>query len=116
MVRSTMLEALNQEYIKMARSTGIPEGQVIYKYALKNSLIPTITVIGTEFGSLICGAVTTETVFAWPGIGRLMIEAFFTRDYLIIQGGILIFVLLIATVNLVLDISYAYIDPRIRYD
>lgn len=116
MVRSTMLEALNQDYITMARSTGLPERQVVTKYALKNSLIPTITVIGSEFGSLICGAVTTETVFAWPGIGRLLLDSFFSRDYLMMQGAILTFVLLIASVNLILDISYAYIDPRIRYD
>jgi ABC-type dipeptide/oligopeptide/nickel transport system permease component len=111
-----MIEALSQDYTPTARSKGLKEKVVIVKPALKNALIPIITVVGLQFGLLLGGAVLTETVFAWPGIGRLIVDSILARDYPVIQGTILIFGLLYILVNLFVDITYAFIDPRIRYD
>jgi ABC-type dipeptide/oligopeptide/nickel transport system permease component len=111
-----MLEALSQDYTTTARSKGLTEKVVIVKHALKNALIPIITVVGLQFGMLLGGAVLTETVFAWPGLGRLIVDSILARDYPMIQGVILIFGLLYILVNLVVDLIYAYVDPRIRYD
>ncbi len=116
MTRSTMLEALSQDYTTTARSKGLRENVVVIKHALKNALIPIITVVGLQFGLLLGGAVLTETVFAWPGLGRLIVDSILARDYPMIQGAILIFGLLYILVNLLVDILYAYVDPRIRYD
>jgi peptide/nickel transport system permease protein len=116
MTRASMIEALSQDYTTTARSKGLKEQVVIVKHALKNALIPIITVVGLQFGLLLGGAVLTETVFAWPGIGRLIVDSILARDYPVIQGTILIFGLLYILVNLVVDIIYAFIDPRIRYD
>ena len=116
MTRASMMEALSQDYTTTARSKGLKERVVIVKHALKNALIPIITVVGLQFGLLLGGAVLTETVFAWPGIGRLIVDSILARDYPVIQGTILIFGLLYILVNLVVDIIYAFIDPRIRYD
>jgi len=116
MTRASMMEALSQDYTTTARSKGLKEKVVIIKHALKNALIPIITVVGLQFGLLLGGAVLTETVFAWPGMGRLMVDSILGRDYPMIQGAILIFGLLYILVNLVVDLIYAYIDPRIRYD
>jgi peptide/nickel transport system permease protein/oligopeptide transport system permease protein len=116
MTRASMMEALSQDYTTTARSKGLKEQVVIVKHALKNALIPIITVVGLQFGLLLGGAVLTETVFAWPGIGRLIVDSILARDYPVIQGTILIFGLLYILVNLVVDIIYAFIDPRIRYD
>lgn len=116
MTRSTMIETLSQDYTTTARSKGLKEKTVIIKHALKNALIPIITVVGLQFGLLLGGAVLTETVFAWPGIGRLIVDSILARDYPMIQGTILIFGLLYITVNLVVDMIYAFVDPRIRYD
>jgi len=116
MTRATMLEALSQDYTTTARSKGLTEKVVIVKHALKNALIPIITVVGLQFGMLLGGAVLTETVFAWPGLGRLIVDSILARDYPMIQGVILIFGLLYILVNLVVDLIYAYVDPRIRYD
>ncbi len=116
MTRASMMEALSQDYITTARSKGLKEQMVIIKHALKNALIPIITVVGLQFGLLLGGAVLTETVFAWPGMGRLIVDSILARDYPVIQGAILIFGLLYILVNLVVDLIYAYIDPRIRYD
>ena len=116
MTRASMMEALSQDYITTARSKGLKEKVVIVKHALKNALIPIITVVGLQFGLLLGGAVLTETVFAWPGMGRLMVDSILGRDYPVIQGAILIFGLLYILVNLGVDLLYAYIDPRIRYD
>ena len=116
MTRASMIEALSQDYTTTARSKGLEEQVVIVKHALKNALIPIITVVGLQFGLLLGGAVLTETVFAWPGIGRLIVDSILARDYPVIQGTILIFGLLYILVNLVVDIIYAFIDPRIRYD
>jgi len=116
MTRSSMLEVLSQDYITTARSKGLKEQVVIIKHALKNALIPIITIIGLQFGMLLGGTVLTETVFAWPGLGRLVVDSILARDYPVIQGAILTFGLLYILVNLVVDLIYAYVDPRIRYD
>jgi ABC-type dipeptide/oligopeptide/nickel transport system permease component len=116
MTRSTMLETLAQDYTTTARSKGLRENAVVVKHALKNALIPIITVVGLQFGLLLGGAVLTETVFAWPGLGRLIVDSILARDYPVIQGAILIFGLLYILVNLAVDLAYALIDPRIRYD
>ena len=116
MTRSTMLETLSQDFTTTARSKGLTEKVVIVKHALKNALIPIITVVGLQFGFLLGGAVLTETVFAWPGLGRLLYDSISARDYPVIQGTILIFGLLYIFVNLGVDLIYAFVDPRIRYD
>jgi len=116
MTRATMLETLSQDFTTTARSKGLTEKIVVIKHALRNALIPIITVVGLQFGMLLGGAVLTETVFAWPGIGRLIVDSILARDYAMIQGVILIFGLLYILVNLSVDIIYAFIDPRIRYD
>ena len=116
MTRSSMIEVLSQDYTTTARSKGLKEQVVVIKHALKNALIPIITVIGLQFGMLLGGAVLTETVFAWPGVGRLIVDSILARDYPVIQGAILVFGLLYILVNLVVDLLYAYVDPRIRYD
>jgi peptide/nickel transport system permease protein len=116
MTRSSMMEVLSQDYTTTARSKGLKEQVVIIKHALKNALIPIITVIGLQFGLLLGGAVLTETVFAWPGLGRLIVDSILARDYPVIQGAILIFALLYILVNLIIDLIYAFVDPRIRYD
>ena len=116
MTRSTMLEVLSQDYTTTARSKGLKEKVVVVKHAFRNALIPIITVVGLQFGMLLGGAVLTETVFAWPGLGRLIVDSIRARDYPMIQGAILVFGLLYILVNLVVDIIYAYVDPRIRYD
>lgn len=116
LTRSSMLEVLNTDYIRTARAKGLSERMVIYKHALKNALIPIITIIGIQFGTLLGGAVITETIFAWPGIGRLAVTAIQRRDYPMIQGDVLIISTLFVLVNLIVDITYALIDPKIRYD
>jgi peptide/nickel transport system permease protein len=116
MTRSSMLEVLRQEYIVTARSKGLSENLVLHRHALRNSLIPVVTVVGLQFGILLGGAVLTETVFAWPGIGRLMITAVFARDYPMVRGCVLLIATAFIFVNLVVDILYVYLDPRIRYE
>ena len=116
MTRSTMMETLSQDFTTTARSKGLQERVVVIKHALKNAMIPIITVVGLQFGLLLGGAVLTETVFAWPGLGRLIVDSILARDYPVIQGAILIFGLLYIMVNLVVDMIYALVDPRIRYD
>ncbi len=116
MTRSTMLETLSQDFTTTARSKGLQERVVVIKHAFKNAMIPIITVVGLQFGLLLGGAVLTETVFAWPGLGRLIVDSILARDYPVIQGAILIFGLLYIMVNLVVDLIYALVDPRIRYD
>ena len=116
MTRSAMLETLAQDYTTTARSKGLKERVVVIKHALKNAMIPIITVVGLQFGLLLGGAVLTETVFAWPGLGRLIVDSILARDYPVIQGAILIFGLLYIMVNLVVDLIYALVDPRIRYE
>ena len=112
--RGSMLEVLNQDYIKTARSAGIKESRVIYRYALKNALLPIITVIGLQFGLLMAGAILTETVFAWPGLGKWIYHAIESRDYPAVQGGIMVIALTFVLVNLVVDILYSVVNPKIR--
>ena len=115
LTRSKMLEILNEEYIQTARSKGLPESLVIYRHAFRNVLIPIITLLGMQIPWIFSGAVIIERVFAWPGMGRLLVNSVFKRDYPLIQGSILIFALIVMIINIIIDISYAYIDPRIRY-
>ncbi len=113
--RSSLLETLEADYVRTAQAKGLPHRLVIYQHALRNALIPVITVIGLQFGTLLGGAVLTETTFAWPGLGRLLVGAISSRDYPVIQGVVLIFAVLFVLVNLAVDVLYAYVDPRIRY-
>jgi len=114
MTRSTMLEVLREDYIRTAWAKGLGQRLVVVRHTLRNALIPIITVIGLQFGQLMGGAVLTETVFAWPGLGRLIVQAIFARDYILLQGGVLAFALSFVLINAAVDISYAYIDPRTR--
>jgi peptide/nickel transport system permease protein len=113
--RSSMLDVLRQEYITTARAKGLNERIIVYKHALKNALIPVVTVLGLQFGILLGGAVLTETVFAWPGVGRLLVDAILRRDYPVVQGTVLLLAFLFVLINLVVDIIYAFLDPRIHY-
>ena len=115
MTRSSLLETFNQDYVRTAHAKGVRRRSVILHHALKNALIPVLTVIGLQFGALLGGAILTETTFAWPGMGRLLVNAISSRDYPVIQGIVLTFALVFATVNLVVDVLYAYVDPRIHY-
>ncbi|MGZ4815138.1 MAG: ABC transporter permease [Terriglobales bacterium] len=114
MVRSSMLEELGQDYIRTARAKGLSERTVVYKHALRNAMIPVLTVLGLQFGALLAGAVVTETIFAGPGIGRLMIQAISNRDYYLVQGCILAIGLTYIAVNLLTDVLYSAANPRIR--
>jgi peptide/nickel transport system permease protein len=113
MTRSSMLEVLRQDYIKTARAKGLSEKKVVLKHALRNGLIPVITVIGLQFGILLGGAILTETVFAWPGVGKWIYEGVVKRDYMVIQGGTMMVATAFVIVNTVVDILYAVINPRI---
>ena len=112
--RSGMLEVLGQDFVRTARAKGLPERIVVVKHALKNALIPVVTVLGDQFGRLLGGAILTETVFAWPGMGRYLIESISQRDYPAVQGAILIFAAAVVIINLVVDLSYGMLDPRMR--
>lgn len=114
MVRTAMLEELNQDYIRTARAKGLTENAVVYRHALRNALIPVLTVIGLQFGSLLAGAIVTETIFSWPGIGRLTLSAISNRDYALVQGCILAVGLTYVGVNLLTDIAYTVANPRMR--
>jgi peptide/nickel transport system permease protein len=116
MTRASMLEVVRQDYIRTARANGLREWVVIYKHALKNAMIPVITVFGLEFGYMLGGAVLTETVFSLPGVGRLMVEGIFQRDYSVVQGSMLLVAATFVLVNLLTDIAYALFDPKIRYE
>lgn len=114
LVRSSMLEVLNQQYISTARSKGISDWSVIIKHGFRNALLPTVTFLGLQFGSLLGGTVIVEQVFSWPGIGTLIVDAINQRDYPVIQGGVIFLALIMVFVNLVVDLSYTLIDPRIK--
>jgi len=114
--RSSMLEVLRQDFIRTERAKGLSERTVIYKHAVRNAMVPVVTVIGLNFGLLLAGAILTETVFSWPGLGRLVVEAVYERDYPLVVGCILIFAIVFVFVNLITDILYTYIDPRIKYE
>ena len=116
MIRSSMLDVLNQDYVRYARSKGLRERVVIWGHALKNAMIPVITIIGGEVGGLLGGAVVTESIFSWPGVGRLMMNSISKRDYPMIQGITLMLCISYLLVNLLIDIVYAWVDPRIRLD
>ncbi|MDQ2834989.1 MAG: ABC transporter permease [Acidobacteriota bacterium] len=114
MVRTAMLEELNQDYIRTARAKGLTQKQVVYGHALRNALVPVLTVVGLQFGSLLAGAIVTETIFSWPGIGRLTLSAISNRDYPLVQGCILAVGLTYIAVNLLTDIAYTIANPRMR--
>jgi peptide/nickel transport system permease protein len=113
MTRSSMLEVLRQDYIKTARAKGLSEVKVVLKHALRNGLIPVVTVVGLQFGILLGGAILTETVFAWPGIGKWLFDGVVKRDYMVIQGGTLLVATIFVIINLIVDVLYAVINPRI---
>jgi ABC-type dipeptide/oligopeptide/nickel transport system permease component len=115
LTRSVMLEVLGQDYVRTARAKGLKERLVIGKHALKNALIPLVTVAGMQFGFLIGGTVIIETVFAWPGVGRLVVQAIFNRDYPLVQACVLVLAVIFVVVNLLVDLLYVYLDPRISY-
>ena len=114
--RSTMLETLGQDYIRTARAKGVVERAVVLRHGLKNALIPIVTVVGVQAGYLLGGAVLTETVFAWPGVGTLMVQGILARDFPLVQGCVLVVALSFVLINLVVDLLYAWLDPRIRYE
>src|SRR5437868_1545368 len=114
MVRTSMLEELGQDYVRTARAKGLPERTVIYGHALRNAMIPIVTVLGLQFGALLAGAIVTETIFSWPGIGRLTIQAISNRDYYLVEGSILAIGLTYVAVNFLTDLVYSVVNPRIR--
>ncbi|QQS45033.1 MAG: ABC transporter permease [Acidobacteriota bacterium] len=116
MVRSSVIEELNEDYVRTARAKGLSERRVIYKHVLKNGLIPVVTVIGLQFGVLLAGAIITEIIFSWPGIGRLTIDSINARDYPMVQGCILMIAITYIFANLITDLTYRLLDPRIRVE
>lgn len=116
MTRSSMLEVMRSDYVRTARAKGLKMFWVVYKHALKNAIIPVLTIIGLQMGLLLGGAILTETIFGWPGIGRYIYEAIGFRDYPVIQSGILIVAFIFVMINLFVDLLYSVVDPRIKYD
>jgi len=114
LTRSAVLDVLRQDFVRTARAKGLPEVAVVMKHTLKNAALPVVTITGLQFGTLLGGAVVTETIFAWPGIGRLVVEAIFNRDFPVVQGVVLVVSLIFVTVNLLVDLAYATLDPRVR--
>jgi len=114
--RSGMLEVLRQDYVRTARSKGLREQIVIGRHALKNTLIPVITVMGTQISGLLSGSVVVEAIFAWPGMGHMSVEAISARDFPVVQGVVLVSAIIVVVINLLVDVSYGFVDPRIRYD
>jgi len=114
MTRASVLEVLNQDYVRTVAAFGLPKRKIIYKYVLRNALIPVVTVIGLQFGYLLSGAVLTESVFGWPGLGRFVVDSIFSRDYIAVQVGIMMIATTFVLVNLLVDLVYALIDPRLR--
>jgi len=107
---------MNQDYIRTAKAKGLSNRAIIWRHALKNALIPVVTYIGVDFGAMLSGAILTETVFNWPGIGYEMFRAISSRDWPIVMGGVTLVVLVVMVINLLVDVSYAFLDPRIRFD
>ena len=116
MTRATMLEELREQYVQAARARGVSRSRAVLRHAFRNSLIPVVTLVGLQFGAVLTGAVITETIFAWPGIGRLLIQSIGFRDYPLVQGCILLIALTYVGVNLLTDVIYGFLDPRIRYE
>jgi peptide/nickel transport system permease protein len=114
--RSAMLEVLGEDYIRTARAKGLQESLVVVRHALKNAMLPVVTVIGLQVGLLLAGAILTETIFAWPGMGRWVVNAIVSRNFPVVQAGVLVFALIFVFVNILVDISYAWFNPRIRFD
>ena len=114
LTRSGMLEVLNQDYIRTARAKGVSDPPVVWKHALKNAAIPIVTIVGIELGTLLGGSVITETIFAWPGVGRLSVQAIYNRDYPVVQASVFLLATTFVLVNLFVDLIYTYLDPRIR--
>ncbi len=115
LTRSSLLEVLSQEYIRTARAKGLRERTVIVTHALKNALIPVVTIVGLQVGGLLGGAIITETIFAFPGVGRLIVQSIFERDFPLVQGGVLLLAFIFLFINLCVDLLYAFLDPRIKY-
>jgi peptide/nickel transport system permease protein len=115
LVRSSMIDVLSQDYIRTARAKGLAGSGVLVRHALKNAALPVIAVLGLQFGQLLGGAVVTETVFSWPGIGRLLVQAIYTRDFPIVQATVMIVAVIFVLINLFVDLAYAWLDPRIKY-
>jgi peptide/nickel transport system permease protein len=115
MTRSTMLEVLREDYVRTARAKGLGERTVIYRHALRNAVLPVITIMGAQTVNLLGGLVIIETIFALPGVGRLLLDAVIVRDYTVVQGMVVTFAMIFVVANLIVDLSYAVIDPRIRY-
>ncbi len=115
-MRSQLLDVMNQDYIRTAKAKGLSNRAIIWKHALKNALIPVVTYIGVDFGAMLSGAILTETVFNWPGIGYEMYRAISSRDWPIVMGGVTLVVVVVMVINLIVDVSYAFLDPRIRFD
>ena len=116
MVRSSVIEELGEDYVRTARAKGLSERQVIYKHVLKNGLIPVVTVLGLQFGVLLAGAIITETIFSWPGLGRMTVDAINARDYPVVQGCILMIALTYIVANVLTDFTYRLLDPRIKVE
>src|SRR5882672_6762282 len=114
LTRTSMLEVLGQNFVTTARAKGLAERRVILAHALKNAAVPVVTLIGLQFGTLLGGAVVTETIFAWPGVGRLAVQSIFVRDYPVVQAGVLVLALVFVALNLLVDLLYGALDPRIR--
>ena len=114
-MRSQLLEVMNQDYIRTAKAKGLSRRDIIWHHALKNALIPVVTYIGIDFGAMLAGAILTETVFNWPGVGYEIYRAVTARDWPIVMGGVTVIVIVVMLINLLVDISYAFLDPRIRY-
>ena len=114
LTRSGMLEVLNQDYIRTARAKGVSNPPIVWKHALKNAAIPIVTIVGIELGTLLGGSVITETIFAWPGVGRLSVQAIYNRDYPVVQAAVFLLATTFVLVNLIVDVVYTYLDPRIR--
>jgi peptide/nickel transport system permease protein len=115
MTRSTLLEVLREDYVRTARAKGLEERLIIYKHALKNALIPVVTIVGGQLGTLLAGTVIVETIFALPGMGRLTVEAILFRDYPVVQTNVMLVAGTLVTLNLLVDLTYAWLDPRIHY-
>ena len=115
LTRSGMLEVLGQDYIRTARAKGVSEKPVVWKHALKNASIPIVTIVGIELGTLLGGSVITETIFAWPGVGRLSVQAIFNRDYPVVQAAVFILASTFVFLNFLVDVAYTWLDPRIRF-
>jgi len=116
MTRSSLLEVLAQDYVRTARAKGVSPAQVVFAHALRNALVPIVTAVGLQLGALMGGAVLTESVFGWPGVGRLLLDSIFSRDYPMVQGLVLLFAFTYIVINLLVDLLYVVVDPRVRYD